>query len=185
MPSAMPFDGAAVCVWSPCRRYRYWLRRDLRDLHTKRGPAVFVLHNPSTADEYRDDATVARCVRYARAWGCCSLIVVNRYAIRGTDPAVVIKEQDPVGPLNDTAISFAAKNAADNGGIVIAAWGSFGGKPVHTAAMRARAGRVAQLVADAGATIHALALTADGQPRHPLYLRSNLEPFVWNGMVAA
>lgn len=150
-------------------------------MHTRRGPAVFIMHNPSTADEHTNDPSVARCVSFARSWGCCSLIVVNRYAIRGTDPAVVVRAPDPVGPSNDVAISLAAKNAADNGGIVVAAWGAFGGKPVHVDSMRARAARVSQLVADAGATIHALALTADGQPRHPLYLKSGLEPFVWRG----
>ena len=52
-------------VLSPCRQYRYALWRKWAD-----GPQVlFVMLNPSTADESVDDPTIRRCISFAKAWG--------------------------------------------------------------------------------------------------------------------
>ena len=167
-------------VFSRCTKYRYWLRRDFEDMLAERGPAVFVMHNPSTADHLVNDPTVERCVRYAKRWRCAGCVVVNRFAIRGTDPSVVWNSDDPVGPLNDAAIAAAARTSVDLGGPIVVAWGAFHGrKAEHRVLVDRRADAVASLIIKVGAEPTCLSVTAGGEPRHPLYLRSDLVPVPW------
>lgn len=79
-------DGSEDAVFDPTRTYRYRLTR-----HTGAGigTLLFVMLNPSTADEYRNDPTVRRCIAFARAWGFGRLCVGNIFAFRSTDPAAV------------------------------------------------------------------------------------------------
>lgn len=84
-------SGAA---FSPCRRYRYRLWRTWGDA----APAVFVMLNPSTADEIENDPTVERCERRARAMGFGGLRVANIFSLRSTDPTALYTSDDPVGP---------------------------------------------------------------------------------------
>jgi hypothetical protein len=107
----------------------------------------------------RDDPTVWRCLGFARSWGYDGLCMTNIFAFRATDPEVMMAQADPVGPDNDRWLVELAASAA----IVVAAWGVHG---VH----RDRAATVTVLLPE----LHALALTAGGQPRYPLYLRSTL-----------
>lgn len=178
----LPFGfEACPAVFSRCTKYRYWLRRDFEDMLTERGPAVFVMHNPSTADHLVNDPTVERCVRYAKRWRCSGCVVVNRFAIRGTDPSVVWSSDDPVGPLNNNAIFAAARISVDLGGPIVLAWGAFhGSKAEHRVLVDRRADQVVDLITDAGASPTCLAVTASGGPRHPLYLRSDLVPVPWD-----
>lgn len=160
---------------SPCGLYRYALARDwteadlLGDAHQV-DTVTFIMLNPSTADHEQDDPTIRRCVGFTRALGATRLVVVNLYAYRATKPADLWRAADPVGPENDVTLAHHAIAAADGSGVLIAAWGS-----------NAKADRVAhvfQLPAMALA-VQALALTADGQPRHPLYLPADARPFPW------
>ena len=62
---------------SPCGCYRYALWR-----RWEPGPQVlFIMLNPSTADELTDDPTIRRCIGFARSWGFGSLAV-------GINPAI-------------------------------------------------------------------------------------------------
>ncbi len=76
------------------------------------------------------------------------------------DSARLIEAADPVGPNNDTALLAMAAKAQR----VVLAYG-LPPKP-----LRPRAARVVAMLRDAGAELAYLALTADGTPRHPLYL---------------
>ncbi|MBL0394156.1 DUF1643 domain-containing protein [Ramlibacter monticola] len=53
--------------FSPCRRYRYALRRIWAP---GKPSAMFVGLNPSTADEVDDDNTVTRCIGFAGPGAC-------------------------------------------------------------------------------------------------------------------
>jgi len=88
--------------------------------------------------------------------------------VRATDPAVMKREADPVGPFNDEAITLAVAASVLN----IAAWGSHG-------AHREREHRVRAMLEAAKVPLHALAFTANGLPRHPLYLSLILQPKPW------
>lgn len=153
-------------VFSPCGEYRYLLERG-GDLASSRGPAVFVMLNPSTADASSDDPTIRRCQNFARAWGRRGIIVVNLYALRSTDPRNLWNDPDPVGPDND---AWLAKVAGQRGEVVCA-WGAHA-KPE-------RVQRVVDLLTDVEARMLCLGTTKDGAPRHPLYVRGDQPLIEW------
>lgn len=155
---------APLATWSPCRRYRYTLRRpDLQGMFDPGFAAVaFLLLNPSTATETEDDPTIRRCIGFARRWGFAELVILNVYALRSTDPAGLWEVDDPVGPENDAAIAEVAARVER----IVCGWGK------HARPERVR--RVAELVA--GRDTYALAVNKDSSPKHPLYIPADREP---------
>lgn len=150
---------------SDCGSYRYRLTREWSD----KPLLPFVMLNPSDADAEIDDPTIRRCMGYSRAWGFGGIVVGNLYAFRTPYPATLWKAADPYGPLNDEALTRIGDDARGVAVPVICAWGAGGGKnnrPIH-------------LMQQTGAVLKCLGRTKSGQPKHPLYLRSDqaLEPF--------
>ena len=145
-------------VFSPDRVYRYSLVRSVNMLG--KGRCCFVMLNPSTADETKNDPTVRRCISFATEWGFASLWVVNIFALRATDPAELRKVADPVGPENDEYLRDAFLEADT----VIAAWGNRG-------KLNARSTEVRELMDRTGTPARCLGFTQAGEPRHPLYVR--------------
>lgn len=143
------------------RTYRY-------TLHRRWAPGgrrvCFCLLNPSTADEFKLDPTLTRCLGYARRWGFHAMETVNIFALRSTDPRGLREHADPIGPGNDRSIRTAARRAD----LVVAGWGSHG-------SLLGRGEQVAALLARICDPV-CLGLTNAGAPRHPLYLRKDLEP---------
>lgn len=155
--------------FSPCRTWRYSLTRDL-GTETGRGMVTFIGLNPSTADETNDDPTIRRCIRFARDWGCARLRMVNLYAWRATKPSDLFDAMelgcDVVGPENDHVLSLSFGGSD----MIVAAWGAGGRDP-----------RLAQFVETFGGwRLHALGMTANGAPRHPLYMKADSQPFVYD-----
>lgn len=150
--------------FSECRRYRYRLFR-LWNINAPR--LLFVMLNPSTADEWQNDPTVARCQTRAEQLGFGYVEVVNLFAWRSTDPRALRKVEDPVGPLNDQSI----RNAAKASDMVICGWGNHG-------LLQERGNWVRDLIFEAGHIPQALKLNdKTGQPCHPLYLPYSAKPF--------
>lgn len=162
MMLALDTNSPPTAEFSPCRRWRYVLRRRWA------GGAVigFVLLNPSTADELQDDPTIRRCIGFARSWGYSGLVLGNIFAFRSTDPRGLRSASDPIGPANDTHLRAIADEA---NGEIVCGWGAHG-------AFMDRGAEVLRLLADWGARPKALAWTADGHPGHPLYLKADLKP---------
>lgn len=130
---------------------------------------LFVMLNPSTATDTVDDPTIKRCSRFAASWGFDRLMVVNLFSLRSTDPTLLACDLAAEGdPENLTTILQVARDAHR----IVCAWGVYG-------ALRGRAAHVVAELRRDGHQLHALKLTKDGQPGHPLYLRSDLQPVVW------
>jgi hypothetical protein len=127
--------------------------------------AVFVGLNPSTADETEDDPTIRRCIDFAKGWGYGALCMVNLFAYRATDRAIMKAQHNPVGADNDRWLLESAEHA----GIVVAAWGSDG---THMG----RGQAVRKLLAG---RLSCLGVTKNGQPRHPLYLKASVTPYAY------
>lgn len=156
--------GRGTATYDRSSTYRYRLSRTWGD-----GPRVcFVMLNPSTATAAELDPTVTRCRRYAQDWGYEQLEVVNIFALRATDPRELYRNPRPIGPRNDDAILLAATDAD----LVVCAWGTHG-------AYRERGAEVRTLLTENAVKPHALTLTKDGHPGHPLYLPANLRPTPW------
>ena len=159
-------DDAAGAIFSACMQYRYVLWRRWRE--GNRGRPLFIMLNPSTADERRDDPTIRRCCGYAKRWDYDGLAVCNLYALRATDPRRLTKVTDSIGPDNDHVLSGWCHSAP----LIVCAWG-VRGEPYG-------ARMVPQLLTwGGGKPLHALGQTRLGSPRHPLYLRGDLMPVVW------
>lgn len=147
-------------VFSDCERYRYVLR-----IKWDRGPVVnFVMLNPSTADEVKSDPTIDKCQKRALALGYGGLVVTNLFALRATDPKVMLADVEPVGPENDQHILREAMDALG----IVCAWGQDGNH-------QGRADFVYRCLAKMGE--HKLsALRVSAEPWHPLYLPMSLKP---------
>ena len=162
---ASGLDEGAGAAFSLCERYRYALWRVWNpDLPLW----TFGMLNPSTADHLKLDPTLTRCASRATAGGAGGMVIWNLFAWRATDPADMKRAADPVGTANDATIRLLVSLASLN----IAGWGAHG---TH----REREHRVRAMLAGEGAKLHALAFTATGQPRHPLYLKADLAPQPW------
>ncbi len=145
--------------------YRYLLTRKISE---GRRTICWVMLNPSTADEARDDPTLRRVIGFSQR-GFDRLLVVNLFAMRCTDPEKLAHqpENGTIGPHNDMAIAYAAR-AAD---ATCVAWGA---SPYADARWPA----VLEILrCHARRPLYCLGLTSGGHPRHPLYVR-RAEPFV-------
>jgi hypothetical protein len=161
------------------RVYRYSLTREIADPHfgcldlahyhdaeERDATVTFVGLNPSTADETTDDPTIRRCIGFARDWGFVRLRMVNLFAYRATDPSDLWNADAPIGPENDHVISLVF-GGSDR---IVAAWGAH--------APRERVEQFAETFG--GWQMWALGLTKDGAPRHPLYMRADVQPFIFD-----
>lgn len=144
-------------VFSKCTRYRYRLDRDLL---VGDGEILFVMLNPSTADAEKSDPTVTRCLNFAKRWGFRHVNVGNLFALRSTDPTVLYRTKDPVGPEND----FHLRAMSHHADLTVVAWGGRGGY----------LDRDAEVLKLLSRPIEHLGVTKQGRPKHPLYLRADV-----------
>lgn len=157
-----------TAVVSGCEKYRYVLERiwDTSLLAT-----VFIMLNPSIADDKEDDPTIRACVQFAKNWGSGGLTVVNLFAYRATDPEGLNYVDDPVGPENMRYIKDVCKSSDVE--TVICAWGS------RLPKFRKNAGQeILNFLDIMGISPCALKLNEDGEPRHPLYIKRDTTPFL-------
>jgi len=147
--------------FSRCRTWRYTLVREWDDDLPR---LLFILLNPSTADEEKDDPTNRRGIQYAIDWGYGACTFCNLFAFRTPYPKEMKAAPDPVGPANDATIKWHYENAD----LVVAAWGADGSH-------RGRDRQVYGLLPD----LQCLGMTKAGHPKHILYLKSDEKPRPW------
>ena len=162
MSNATWQDNRSNAIFSSDGTYRYRLRRTW---NAEKPTLAFLMLNPSTADESKDDPTIRRCLGYANEWDYGTLLVGNLFALRSTDPSRLREHPEPVGPENDRHLSGITENANK----VIAAWGTSG-------ALHDRGVEVAKMLDEA---LAALDTTKEGHPNHPLYQPKDAEPERW------
>jgi len=150
--------------------YRYLLTRTLPDVplaFSKERTLLYIMLNPSTADDTVDDPTIRRCVGQARAWDFNRIRVVNLFAQRATNP----KDLEPVssvGMHNDSIMH----RVLDEVDMVVAAWGNPVGK--FRKQMKIDFGiQVASTIRTVTERmdLYCLEVLRSGQPKHPLYCR--------------
>lgn len=150
---------------SDCRNYRWalWRTWDSDLPH-----CVFIGLNPSTADEIQDDPTIRRCKGFAKSWDFGGLIMVNAFGYRATDPKEMKRAEDPIGKENDRIVREICNAVIEKGGMIVAAWGS------HCS--EKRESEFCKLIHQ---PIYCLGKTKKGQPKHPLYLKSDTKPEIF------
>lgn len=147
---------------SECGTYRYTLTRGEPGARL-----CFVMLNPSTADASEDDPTIRRCLGFMKSWGFTELLVLNLYAYRATDPKELFSVTDRHGPDNQTYLE-ALLPCAD---LVVCAWGSNALIPDQRYFLKT--------ASDLKIPLYYLKMTNRGRPSHPLYLKADLKPQLW------
>lgn len=150
-------------VFDETRRYRYRLSREWL---FGAGVCVFIMLNPSTADETVLDPTVRRCVNFAKRWGFRRLEVLNLFAWRSTDPRVLTKLDDPVGPENMRWILDVATRPTT--AQVVCAWGKHG-------SVKKQGRVVTEELTRLGVKLWCFGTNGDGTPVHPLYQPNDVQ----------
>ena len=148
-------------IITPDRKYQYQLYRKTGDSDKK---ICFIMLNPSTADETKDDLTIRRCIDFARRWGYSGLYAVNLYAWRARDPRELGKppHESEIGPENNSFI----RNCVAGCNLIVVGWGALKNRLQQSRA---------ELVSGWLENPKALGLTKDGHPRHPLTLPKDSE----------
>jgi hypothetical protein len=156
--------------FSPCGCYRLWLSRNWSARQFTDGRCgQFVLWigmNPSTAEADVDDPTVRREMLFTRAMGFDVYVKANLMDYRATDP----KALPTASPRSEGNLSCIESLAAEAGRVVLA-WG----------ALPKRFRRYADdaLALLSGRQLFCMGKTADGSPRHPLYLPKSAVCVPW------
>lgn len=154
-------------IFSPDRKYRYVLRRtwDERLVHM-----VFIMLNPSDANEDKDDSTIRRCIGFAKREGFGGIEVVNLFAKVSSIPHPA-KGWTPgdIGPENNEHL---LKTISLQIGRIVVAWGAN--------APNWRVDELDELFKLKGIHVYCLGVTKDGCPRHPLYVRADEQMQGWS-----
>ena len=158
-------EEALVAKFSPDRKYRYLLSRRVGFGDSQ---AMFVMLNPSTADEERNDPTIRRCIAFANTWGYGWLRITNLSPYRATRPKGLLAQG--MEPLEVRAFNLQTiLETARASDLIVAAWGNHG-------QAEARAGLVLDALLDEGLELHCLGTTQQGHPLHPLYVPAVARP---------
>jgi hypothetical protein len=121
---------------------------------------LWVMLNPSIADDKIEDATIRRCIGFSAKWGYGSLYVGNLNPFRSTNPKFLIPMDDHIALLNTTYLIEMVKESD----LVVCAWGTMGTlKPP----------------AFLGTNVWHMGLTKEGYPKHPLYLNKDTTLTRW------
>lgn len=160
-------DGVdSSAAYSGCETYRYFLAR----VWDTSLPSInFLMLNPSTADERRNDPTIERCERRARQMSFGAFVITNIFAFRATDPRDLRAAARPEGPRNKQVLLEEATKADT----LLAAWGAHG---EHLG----QGSRTIDMLLNRGIRLYHLGRTKKGQPRHPLYVPYSTRPRPWD-----
>ena len=152
--------------------YRYTLERTVNPLVER--SLLWVMLNPSTADATQDDPTIRRVMRFTADHGYGSLLVLNLWPLRATDPKVMRRALVD-GTIDAEAVSrnndLLGRHFFERDEFV-AAWGA-------NAWAEDRAEDVLALARGYDCQAMALEVTDKGFPRHPLMLPASarLRPY--------
>ncbi len=124
--------------------------------------------NPSTADANIDDPTIRRCIGFARGWGYDTLSVRNLFPWRATDP----KELNDLGCLTATGRERGDTEllTACTADLLVVAWGASVPFGRDKQALRMFRRNFPAM------SIYCLGTTKGGNPRHPLYVKGDTMP---------
>lgn len=157
-------------IFSSCHCYRYTLRRIASPVGE--GRCMFIMLNPSTADERRNDPTTRKNLRISSLWGFNEYLAVNLFALISTDPQLLDLDLDPIGPHNNSYICAGVewvKKSEKN--IIVVAWGNHG-------SLMNRSKEVLELLK--GTELYCLGINKNGQPKFPLYVPENTKPSIYS-----
>jgi len=148
-------------VFSDDRKHRYVL---MRIWNTELPMIMFIGLNPSTASENQDDPTIRRVIKFAKDWGFGGVYMCNLYSYVTSKPKELIIESDSVN--NNFFLKFYGNKSQE----ILCAWGAF-------KEAKERANEVLKMMHNTTA----LQINKDGSPKHPLYVKADVERVEYKG----
>ncbi len=147
------------------KEYRYLLTRNVGFGDRK---IMFLMVNPSTADDIHNDNTISRCISFANRWGYGWLYVTNLSPLRATDPMVLKKYGPDPDEVKFKNLDIIVKTGHQCDMIVVA-YGIHG-------KYENRARYTLQELKKSGLDqVYCLGVTKDGYPRHPLMVKKEID----------
>ena len=162
-------SSANGATFSRRRKYRYRL---WRTLGKGTGTLLWIMHNPSTADETIDDPTIRNCRGFADRWGFARIDVVDLFAWCAADRRALDIVNDPIGSETHHHTAAAIQDATE----IICAWGDLA-TPRTRALRDQEIGWIDRSLA--GRQVYCLGATISGYPYHPLRKPYNLQRKVY------
>lgn len=154
-------DEAKGAEFSACRKYRYVLWRIWEPAKPR---VMFIGLNPSSANESTDDPTIRRVKAMAKNWGFGGVYMTNLFSYVSPYPEDLLTCIDPVFG-NDQWLGKISILCSD----IIFAWGNF-------KEAQERAKQVIAMFPNA----KALHINKNGSPKHPLYVKGDVVPILFN-----
>lgn len=157
--------------FSKDRKHRFALYRTKKSIFDQKEKVkriLWIMLNPSTADEDHNDPTIRRCMGFSERWGYNHVEIANLFSLRSTDPKAL---------MEDSNESYYASNmqwlihVAVTNNFVVCGWGNHG-------SYKNRGKEVVEMLAPF-ADLHCLGITKNGHPMHPLYLPYEAKPFIY------
>jgi hypothetical protein len=169
-------------------RFRHVLNKNLLnpDMEPNDPFILYVMLNPSTADEENDDPTTRKLGRITSSNGYYNYKIRNLFAARATKPIDLInwlkdemkpRSKKPIANDNRSLNRLSSLNWTNDlkrAAKIVMAWGGDGAKP----SIKGRRNEVSNyLERHYNNKLCYMALTESEEPRHPLYLGIDLSKF--------
>ena len=145
--------------FNKARTKRYSLFRKWSD----KPITVWIMLNPSVADEKGDDKTISKCIKFSKNWGYGGLYVINLCSDISTCPKETISKLNTKQEIDSISLSYMV-DVIKNSKTVYCAWGFGISTPKWLISILKNK------------TTKALELSKLATPKHPLYLDSKLIP---------
>ena len=136
---------------------------------------MFVMLNPSKADETRDDATIRKCRGFAKRWGFGWMHAVNLSPLMATRPDDLVKglpEPVCVQARNKRVI----QETVSKSDLIVVAYGNAALLFLKVESAQNRVPDIVWPIWDVGRYVYCLGTTQYGQPRHPVRVSYEIEP---------
>lgn len=146
------------------KKHRLYLTRDW-DCNLPK--ILFIGLNPSKADGKDDDPTIRRCISFARRWGYGGMVMMNLFLFVTPYPEELIGEN--AGMYQAINLNKMENIKCED---VVLAWGSFKILRQHESHI--------QRVIDLFPNAYCLGRNKDGNPKHPLFLKSTTKLTLFN-----
>lgn len=163
-----PSSGAALSIDG---LFRFMLWRRWAGSADKERTILFIGLNPSTADATVDDPTVRKWMHYAKRDGFGRMYVCNLSAFRATNPEDMKRPTLDHRTMEnrDSVLRYARASSK-----IVCCWGAHGSYADLDMQMK-------KLLIEDGHELWRfdVPLTANGQPRHPLYLKNDCPIVRW------
>ena len=164
-------DWVKSAFFSTCGCYRYKLEREV----AVNGIVIAYFGvNPSTAGAEKDDATSRKWIGFTKANGGRSYIAGNPFAFISTNPSVLHRVVDPVGPENPRHL----REIIEQSDLLVPCWGNRAKLPKT---LWHHLDDLASLLKESGKPVKIFGLTKSGDPMHPLMLGYDTQLIPWEG----